>query len=71
MLPHLLKYTILPYGYTFLCKLVYLNQKLLIKEALKYTDLTYKRDIYGNTPLIYALKSRDQETIDNILLFLA
>jgi hypothetical protein len=35
MLPHLLKYTIFPHGFTFLEKLVFENNLELVEEASK------------------------------------
>ncbi len=35
LLPHILKYVVLPHGFTILSKLVYTNQKNLVKAACK------------------------------------
>ena len=62
---------ILPYGFTFLQKLVFDTKKLLVKEAIKINSLSYIRDINGNSALIYAIKRKDYENIDAILKFLS
>jgi hypothetical protein len=56
LMPHLVKYVVLPYGFTILSKLVYTNQKTLVKAACKIDNQRYIRDINNNTPLLYALK---------------
>lgn len=71
LLPHILNYVILPYGFTFLSKLVFNAQNLLIKEAIKINSLSYIRDINGNSALIYAIKRKDYENTDTILNFLS
>ena len=71
MLPHLLEYAILPHGYTLLSKLCFLNKKLWIKECCKLKNVNYMRDINGNTPLLYSLKRKCYETIDELLLFIS
>ena len=71
LLPHILNYVILPYGFTFLQKLVFNTHKLLVKEAIKINSLSYIRDINGNSALIYAIKRKDYENIDSILKFLS
>jgi len=43
---------------------------LLVKEALKTKNLAFIRDINGNSPLNYAIKRKDFETLENILIFL-
>jgi hypothetical protein len=43
---------------------------LLVKEALKTKNLAYIRDINGNSPLIFALKRKDYENIESLLIFL-
>ena len=70
-MPHIMKYIILPYGFTILSKFVYTNQKLMVKEACKILNQRYIRDINGNTPLLYALKRQDYECVDAILQFLS
>ena len=35
LMPHIVKYVVLPYGFTILSKLVYTNQKTLVKAACK------------------------------------
>ena len=44
---------------------------MLVKEALKTKNLAYVRDINGNSPLNYAIKRKDYETLENLLKFLA
>ena len=66
-MPHLLKFVILPYGYTFLEKLVFDGEKDLIIKAIEDFNIKYITDIYGNNPLIYALKTKNFEIL-NILL---
>jgi hypothetical protein len=43
---------------------------LLVKEALKTKTLAYISDINGNSPLNYAIKRKDFETLENVLKFL-
>ena len=71
MLSHLSEYVILPDGYNLLSKLVFANQKLLIKECCKLKNVAYIRDANGNTPLLYALKRECYETIDELLLYIS
>lgn len=56
MLPYLVTNTFLQTGYSLISWLAYKNQKELLKEALKLPEIKYIRDVYGNTPMLYALK---------------
>ena len=56
MLPYLVGNTFLQTGYSLIGWLAYKNQKELLSEALKLSGVKYIRDIYGNTPMLYALK---------------
>jgi len=68
-LPHLNKFVILPYGYTFLEKLVFDGNIDLIISVIKDSNMKYVTDIYGNNPLTYALKRKNYEVLNILLEF--
>jgi hypothetical protein len=68
-LPHLLKFVILPYGYTFLERLVFDGKIDLIIAAIEDSNMKYVTDIYGNNPLTYALKRKNYEVLNILLEF--
>jgi len=59
----------MPYGYTFLEKLVFDGEIDLIREAIKDSDMKYITDIYGNNPLKYALKRKNFEVLNILMEF--
>jgi len=41
----------------------------LIEEALKNKNLKYITDMYGNNPLVYALKKKSKESLNYLIEF--
>ena len=59
----------MPYGYTFLEKLVFDGKIDLITEAIEDHNMKYITDIYGNNPLTYALKRKNFEVLNILMEF--
>ena len=59
----------MPYGYTFLEKLVSDGKIELIKEAIYDSNMIYITDINGNNPLTYALKGKKIEVLKIMMVF--
>ena len=59
----------MPYGYTFLEKLVFDSEIELIKEAIYDSNMIYITDFNGNNPLTYALKGKNFEVLKIMMVF--